>query len=280
MSTSGALDSVGTTQTIPGNPGGSMPPVKVQRVRRELPPWLGALVGIVSLLVVWTILASTVFGVGDGIPTPWAILAKMVDDGWSFYWPNINQTLGEAGKGYIAGNLIAFALALMVILVPWIEGVIMQLAVASYCLPILAIAPILQLFLKGDKPMIVLAAISVFFTSLVGILLGLRAADNTSLDLVRAYGGGRVKQLRYIRLINALPAVFAALKIAAPAALLGAIIGEFLGGIDRGLGPAMVNSQGQLEVARTWGLALAAGALAGIAYGLIGLIGKLVSTLR
>ena len=122
--------------------------------------------------------------------------------------------------------------------------------------------------------MVALSAMSVFFTSLIGILLGLRAADPTSLDLVAAYGGGRWQQLRRVRLAAALPSTVAALKVAAPSALLGAIIGEYLGRVDNGLGLAMTVAQQQLDVARTWGIALVAGAIAGIGYGLIALVAR------
>ena len=167
-------------------------------------------------------------------------------------------------------------LAAVVVLLPFTERVILQLGIASYCLPVIALAPILAAVFKGTTPMAALAALSVFFTTLVGTLLGLRAADPLSLDLVRAYGGGRWQQLRRVQLIAALPGLFASLKIAAPAAILGAIIGEFLGG-ERGLGVAMVAAQQSLDVARTWGLALAAGAVAGLGYALLSLIGRLVT---
>ena len=73
-----------------------------------------------------------------------------------------------------------------------------------------------------DGASVVLAAMSVFFTTVVGCLLGLRAAPRASLDLVRAYGGTNWTKLRKVQLIAALPSLFAALKIAAPAAFLGA----------------------------------------------------------
>ena len=77
-------------------------------------------------------------------------------------------------------------------------------------------------------------------------------------------------------LINVV-AVLAALKIAAPAALLGAILGEYVGGVDRGLGPAMVNAQQTLEVARVWGVAFVCAALAGGAYALLGMLSRLAA---
>ena len=82
-----------------------------------------------------------------------------------------------------------------------------------------------------------LSAMLVVFTTLIGALMGLRAADQASLDIVTVYGGGRWKQLTKVRLIAALPAVLNALKIGAPLAFLGAVIGEYLGGVAVGIGP-------------------------------------------
>nr|WP_235949262.1 hypothetical protein [Candidatus Frankia alpina] len=77
--------------------------------------------------------------------------------------------------------------------------------------------------------------------------------------------------MRYIRLRAALPSTFAA-----PAAVLGAIIGEYLGA-DRGLGVAMVHSQQALEVPRTWALAVVASAVAGLGYALTALVARLLT---
>jgi ABC-type nitrate/sulfonate/bicarbonate transport system permease component len=242
----------------------------------RLPTWATGLIGVVALLAVWSVLAVTVFsGMGSGVPTPWAVLSQLGTDGWSFYQPLIAATLGEALRGYVAGNVLALGFAALVLLVPWLERIVVQLAVASYCLPLVAIGPILSLLFSGTTPMITLAALAVFFTTLVGALLGLRSTDPVTLDLVRAYGGGRWQELIKVRMIAALPAILAALKISAPAALLGAIIGEYLGHIDIGLGVAMTVSEASVQVPRTWGIALVSGLVAGIGYGLTALIARL-----
>src|SRR5450756_46887 len=242
----------------------------------RLPTWATGLIGVIVLLAVWSVLAVTVFSsAGSGVPTPWAVLSQLGTDGWSFYQPLISATLGEALRGYLAGNVLALAFAALVLLVPWLERIVVQLAVASYCLPLVAIGPILSLLFSGTTPMITLAALAVFFTTLVGALLGLRSTDPVTLDLVRAYGGGRWHELIKVRMIAALPAVLAALKISAPAALLGAIIGEYLGHIDIGLGVAMTVSEASVQVPRTWGIALVSGLVAGIGYGLTALIARL-----
>lgn len=241
----------------------------------RLPSWASGLIGAVALVAVWSVLAVTVFSAkGSGVPTPWAVLAQLGDDGWSFYQPLVSATLGEALRGYAIGNGLALLFAALVLLVPPVERIVVQLAVASYCLPLVAIGPILSLLFSGTTPMITLAALAVFFTTLVGALLGLRSADRVTLDVVRAYGGGRWTELVKVRVIAALPATLAALKVSAPAALLGAIIGEYLGHIDTGLGVAMTVSEASVQVPRTWGIALVAGLVAGAGYGLTALIAR------
>jgi ABC-type nitrate/sulfonate/bicarbonate transport system permease component len=237
-------------------------------------PRLGGLAGTLGMLAAWALLSSTVLTRDQGVPTPWAVVRQVARDGWGFYWPHIRQTGSEALAGYLVGNALALGFAMLVLLVPALDRVVTQLAVASYCLPIVAIGPILSLVFTGSRPVQAIAGLSVFFTTLIGGLLGLRSAERSALDVVRAYGGGRWQQLVRVRAVAALPSTVAALKIAAPAALLGAIIGEYLGRVDAGLGVAMTISEQQLEVARTWGIALISGAIAGAAYALVGLAGR------
>ena len=246
------------------------------RKSRGVPSWLFGAVGLIVLLALWEILGRTVFADSRAVPPPTAILRQIGDDGWSFYWPNIETTLREAGLGWLWGNLIAIVLAIAFVQIPLVERALLQLALASYCLPVIAIGPVLAVLFSGDSSKVILAALSVIFTTLVGALVGLRSADRTSLDLIRAYGGGSWTQLWKVRLRASLPSLFAGLRIAAPAAMLGAIVGEYLGA-ESGLGVAMINSQQSLAVARTWGIALVATALSGLAYALTALIGRLLT---
>ena len=200
----------------------------------------------------------------------------MFDDGFMFYWHNARDTLYEAFVGWLWGNVLAILLAFSFLVAPILERPLTRLGVVSYCLPIIAIAPILTIKFHGQAPNIILAALSVFFTTLVGTLVGLRSADQTALDMVHAYGGGAIKKLTKVRLRAALPSLFAALPIAAPAAILGAIIGDYFGA-ERGLGVAMIAAQTGLEIPRTWGLAIVAAALAGVAYGITALVGRLLT---
>jgi ABC-type nitrate/sulfonate/bicarbonate transport system permease component len=234
---------------------------------------MGGLFGIVGLLIVWQILGVTVFHENGSVPPPTRIISQMRSDGWSFYWANAKVTMHEAFLGWLWGNSLAIALALSFLVVPWVERPLMRLGVASYCLPIIAIAPVLQIVFKGENPKIILAALSVFFTTLVGALVGLRSADVIALDVVHAYGGGSFQKLIKVRIRAALPSLFVALRIAAPAAVLGAIVGEYVGG-ESGLGIAMIATQAGLAIPTTWGIALTATFIASAAYGVTALVGR------
>jgi ABC-type nitrate/sulfonate/bicarbonate transport system permease component len=251
---------------LPGRSGGD--------ARRPLPSWVSGLLGTLAIVLVWEVLAKTWLE-GKGVPEPHLVVRQIFRD-LSFMKPNVLRTLSEAGQGWLWGNLAALSLAFLAAMVPVLDRPLLRIAAVTYCLPPLAIGPILEAVLTGESPKIALAGLSVFFTTLVGAMLGLRSADRTSLDLVRAYGGGRWSQLVKVRLRCSLPALFAALRIAAPAAVLGAIIGEYLGG-ERGIGIALTVAQQGLHFERTWGLAFVAAALAGAGYALTALVGRLLT---
>lgn len=253
------------------------------RTRVEgLPTWVGGFLGVVAIVVLWWIASRTLFTASGAIPHPGLVLAKLGSGPtWTDTLGNLTGTLAAAGLGYAIGNVVALLLAALVLLVPWLEQVATQMAIVTYCLPLVAIGPILVIVAGRDAPQgasVVLAALSVFFTTVVGALLGLRAAPRASLDLIAAYGGGRFTQLRLVQLIAALPNLFAALKIAAPAAFLGAVLAEYLGsGGDRSLGRALIAAQSNSDAPQLWFLALVSGAVAGLAYALIGLAGRFVT---
>jgi ABC-type nitrate/sulfonate/bicarbonate transport system permease component len=124
---------------------------------------------------------------------------------------------------------------------------------------------------------IFLAALVCVFTTVVGAVLGFTSADKAALDVVRVYGGGRWTQLRKVRLVAALPAILTALQIAVPTAFLGAVLGEYLGAITAGVGPTLIRLQGQLDSAGVWSVFLLCAVFALVAYGLFGLLIRLVT---
>lgn len=254
------------------------------------PRFLGGTIGTLGIVALWWISAITVFArtnsagqaVTGSIPTPIEVIEQFGVDGYEFYLKNAAMTLSEAGIGFLLGNISAIALACLALALPKFENLATQIAVITYCIPIVAIGPIIRLVVgapgEGEPAgaAVALAALSVFFTTMIGVLTGVKSTDQASLDVVSVYGGNAWHKLIKVQLLSALPSVFAALKIAAPASFLGAILGEYVGGPDVGFGPALVNAQQSLEVSRVWGLALVSGAIAGLGYFLFGYIAKKV----
>ena len=241
-----------------------------------LPGWVHGVLGSAALLLVWQgVVGATRFGNGT-VPTPLAILGRMASDGPAFYAASALHTLRAAALGWLWGNGLAVALALLAVAAPALARGIFQLGVVSFCLPIVAIGPVLVIVCSGDVPRIALAAMSVFFTTLVAATIGLRGADKTMLDLVHAFGGGSRDQLAKVRFRSALPSLFVGLRIAAPSAVLGSIVAEFLGA-ENGLGVILINSQQALNFPRTWAIIIVATLVAGVVYAATGLVAGLLT---
>lgn len=240
------------------------------------PKWFGGVVGFAGLIGIWYLLALTLLSGKHVLPTPNSVVVTIFHDPGYSLWPAIVRTGTEAGLGFLWGNLIALALAFIFVISPIAEAALLRIVLATYCMPVIAIGPILQVVLNGTAPKIALAAMSVLFTTLIGTMSGLRAADRTTLELITAYGGGAWKQLTKVRIRAALPSMFAALSIAAPAALLGAIVGEYLGA-DGGIGIGIMNSENVLNTPRVWALAVVITAMAGVGYLVVHFIGRLLT---
>ncbi|MFT4124167.1 MAG: ABC transporter permease subunit [Microbacteriaceae bacterium] len=255
--------------------------------RLLVPGWLAAVAGAALVIAVWWVCAL-VFAPEAGhkalVPSPPQVIAQIADDGFGFYWRSFAVTLQEAGIGYLVGNAIALALCALVLVLPRLEGALNQIAVISYCLPLVALGPVIKLILGGAESSgdpshtaTFIAGLSVFFTTVVGALLGLKASDQAALDVVSVYGGSRFTQLRKVRVISAMPHVLNALQIAVPAAFLGAVLGEYFGAIDLSVGTLLLTAQSGGNAARLWGLFLMSALVAIIGYGLVGLLARLAA---
>ncbi|TXK20076.1 ABC transporter permease subunit [Homoserinibacter sp. GY 40078] len=254
-----------------------------------MPGWLAGIVGAVVIVAAWWLLSVTVFTPPEGtdftpVPTPLAVLQQLIADGPSAYWSVFQVTVTEALIGFAWGNGLALLLASTVLLLPRIEPVVTQIAVVSYCLPVVAVGGIAIVVLGGAKQpgdpsatAIFLAALAVFFTTVVGALAGFRAADRASLDVVRVFGGGRWTQLTKVRLIAAAPAILNALQIAVPSAFLGAVLGEYMGATDRSVGITLIRLQGNLDSTRVWAVFLLCAVVALVGYAIVGLLSRLVT---
>jgi NitT/TauT family transport system permease protein len=151
-------------------------------------------------------------------------------------------TWREAVIGFIVGALLGLLLATVFVHSRLAERAFVPYVVASQTIPIVALAPmIVYAFGPNVTSVVVIATYLTFFPVTIAMIRGLRAPDPRALELMRSYAAGRWETYRKLRLPASMPYLFTALKIAATASIVGAIIGEGPGGIPNGLGRAIIN---------------------------------------
>lgn len=228
--------------------------------------------GLACVLLCWEALARSLSGTFL-LASPTEVVLYLVEHR-GLMARALMATFGNALAGFLAGNIAALLLASVALAWPASQRIVTGVALVIFCLPLVATGPILRvMFGPGNGPQIVLAALAVYYTTLIPLLVGLRAAPSSWFDLVRSYGRGPVAALGYIRLMASLPYLFAGLQIAAPAALLGAMVGEFTGA-ERGIGVLTIRAMRNLDVDMTWALASLATGVAVAAYLGIGLVAR------
>jgi NitT/TauT family transport system permease protein len=184
-------------------------------------------------------------------------------------------TMKEAAVGFGIGAVVGFALGCLLVHSRLLQRGFLPYLVASQTIPILAIAPMVVVWvnpklpgsLQGWGAVAVIASYLTFFPVLINTLRGLQSADARALELMRTYAAGRWSVLWKLRVPASLPYVFAALKLAATASVVGAIIGELPSGLQSGLGGAIINFNQyySLEPQELWATNIVA-ALVGIIF--------------
>ena len=205
--------------------------------RRRLLP-LGAIA--LFLLLWWQ--AVEQFDIKPFIaPSPVAV-AKVLVERFGMLMTNLLPTAIEAVCGFLLGNIAAIALATVFVYRKTAEEAFFPLAVMVNTIPVVAKAPILVLLLgNGMEPKIAIAAIICFFPTLVNMTRGLRDVRPEQLELMRILSASPREVFFRIRVPNALPYLFSALKIAASTAVIGAIVGEWIGS-NIGIGALIIQA--------------------------------------
>ena len=225
------------------------------------------------LLMIWEI-AGRLDLVADGaLPGISEILIRLWFD-WGDYPRHIWATLYSSAIGFLIGNVLGIGAGVIFALSPTALRLFRGVNIAAFALPPIAIAPILALTLSGMAPRIALAALGVYFVTMTATVIGLSQTDSRVVDVIRAYGGNRWDILRRVQLRGALPSILAGLRVAAPNAVLGAILAEFGGGGRWGLGAYLLGSLGRGEPDRLWGIGLVATLIAGLSYGFFALLAR------
>ncbi len=188
-------------------------------------------------------------------------------------------TWREAGIGFLLGALLGLVLATLFVHSRLMERAFVPYVIASQTIPIIALAPLIVFALgQGVLSVVIIATYLTFFPVTIAMNRGLRSFDPRSLELMRSYAASRPTIYWKLRLPASLPYLFTALKIAASASIVGAIIGEDTGGIQAGLG-RVITTFNQYYITgpeKLWAAILAAALLGIVFFGCIRLVEVLV----
>lgn len=221
---------------------------------------------LVGLAVAWELGARALPQRPVVFPPPSTILATLADNS-DLFLRAMQPTVIEAATGLAISCTLSIFLAAAFVRSKALEDSLYNVAVFMHGIPIIAIMPILNIWLgTGYAPKIAVAALASFFPLLVNTTRGLQSVDDQLLEFLRVLDAGWWQTLRTVRWPSALPFIFAALKIGAPAAVLGATVGEWMGS-QTGLGYRILAAMFSFDPPMLWATMVVSAAVALAGFG-------------
>ena len=210
--------------------------MRAETRRRILPA-----TALAGMLLLWW-LAVEILSIPEYIiPSPLHVARTLFGD-FGTLLRNLVPTAVESVLGFILGNLLSIAVAALFVHQKTIEDAFFPLAIVVRSIPIVALAPILVLLFGNDMaPKVIIAALVCFFPTLVNMVRGLSSVNPQALELMKILSATKSEVFWKLRLYNSLPYLFAALKIAASASVIGAIVGEWIGSTE-GIGALIIHA--------------------------------------
>ncbi|RAY16189.1 ABC transporter permease [Actinomadura craniellae] len=183
------------------------------------------------------------------LPRPSQIAASLGDQlSDDLFWGHLWVTLKESLAGYLIGVVTALVLGTLISQIRLVERTLMPYIVAFQTVPKVALAPLFVVWFGfGITSKIVMAAVISFFPMLVNVIEGLRSADADRIQMLTVFGASRSQVFRMVRLPTALPFIFAGLDIGIVFAILGAVVGEFIGAKE-GLGYLLLQTNYNFDI--------------------------------
>ncbi|SHG26723.1 ABC transporter permease [Bradyrhizobium erythrophlei] len=212
------------------------------------------------------------------LPGPIAVFATLVSD-WPVLAQSLLTTLLTTFEGFVAAGIGGIALALLFNQSKWLEYSLFPYAVILQVTPVIAIAPLLLIYLPQQTAVIVCAWIVAFFPVLSNTTLGLNSVDRNLAGLFQLYGASRAQTLAYLKLPSALPFILGGLRIAGGLSLIGAVVAEIAAGsagAGSGLAYRIAESGYRLNIPRMFAALLLLSAAGIVIYGLLALVSHLV----
>jgi NitT/TauT family transport system permease protein len=236
----------------------------------------------IVVLAVGTMVWELVVGLNNippyVLPGPLAVFSTLIAD-----WPVLSQSLGvtllTTLEGFIAAAVGGVGLALLFNQSKWLEYSLFPYAVILQVTPVIAIAPLLLIYLPQQTAVVVCAWIVGFFPVLSNTTLGLNSVDRNLAGLFQLYGASRMQTLRLLKLPSALPYILGGLRIAGGLSLIGAVVAEIAAGTagaGSGLAYRIAESGYRLNIPRMFAALLLLSVAGIVIYGLLALISHLV----
>lgn len=239
-------------------------PALLTRVFRSTRVWLV----LIASLLVWQLATQLLDLPTYLLPAPKLVVEEFFEEP-GLYLDGLRVTAIESAIGFSAAALAGMVLGTLIARWKLAEELFYPYLNIIRVTPIVAIAPLLTIWLGHDlEPIIVVSALIAFFPIVVGTVLGMKSVDPELINLMRILNAGALAELRRIRLPNALPHLFAAFRISGPMAVIGALVGEFVGG-SQGLGYLLVTSQAQLNTSSVFLLVLISALLGIVVFNII-----------
>jgi NitT/TauT family transport system permease protein len=239
--------------------------------------WLDAAL-VPGLFGIWMLylwqMAVTGFGVPSVLlPPPSAIYDSILEANVTL-WHDFYQTfIRSVIPGFVLGCASGFLVAVLADRFEFLERGLLPLGNLASALPIVGVAPIMVMWFGFDwQSKAAVVVVMTFFPMLVNTLAGLRATDRTERDLMRSYGASELQTLLRVRLPNAAPFIFNALKINSTLALIGAIVAEFFGTPIVGMGFRISAEVGRMNIAMVWATIAVAAVAGSASYGALALL--------
>lgn len=247
------------------------------RLMRKAGEWAPALAVFVLVIGAWEG-GIALFHVQQFLlPRPSDIVRAFFSDRHTL-WPAGWYTFKEALGGFVAGSTLGILAATFVGRFKSVGTAFMPIAIAANAVPIIAFAPIFDVWFNPLSPVskMAIAAVLCFLPVMVNTLRGLQSASPRQIELMRSYAASELEIWRRVRVPTALPYVFTALKVASVLAMIGAIVGEYFGGAFTALG-VLINSDAQIfHFVTAWAGILLASMLGLTLYGSVVLVERLV----
>jgi len=248
---------------------------RVASVRRRLAYYFPTIAIAVAVILLWELIVL-IFNIQQFLlPKPSAIFAEFMlqVDLWlapgerSILFESSGATFWEAFGGFIIGCGVGVLVALITSRWTIISEATMPFAIAANSVPIIAFAPIMNNWFGITNPAskMAIVAIIVFFPTMINTVRGLTLVDAEQLELMRSYAATPARVMFSLRIPNALPYIFSALRVASALSLIGAVVAEFFGGPRATLGVYITQEAGAFDFAKAWTAILMA-SIIGIAF--------------